>query len=127
MDATTAAAVEEAADLAEARQDILPDFLRTVKEDPTHENKTFKKMREMKEREVEHVRYRSSRDHVADASIQAAAQSMRMEARHALKDTQNELRSLFQALPEATSRALTTSPRQISCSERTSAPCRSRF
>ena len=94
MDDTTAAAVEEAADLAHARRDILPDFLRTVKEDPTHENKTFKKMREMKEREVEHVRYRSSRDHVADASIQAAAQSMRMEARHALKPTQNELRSL---------------------------------
>ena len=94
MDDTTAAAVEEAADLAHARRDILPDFLRTVKEDPTHENKTFKKMREMKEREVEHVRYRSSRDHVADTSIQAAAQSMRMEARHALKPFQNELRSL---------------------------------
>ena len=64
------------------------------KEDPTHEHKTFKMMREMKEREVEHVRFRSSRDHAADASIQAAAQSMRMVALAALKPTQNELKSL---------------------------------
>ena len=94
MDETTAAAVEEAADLAQARRDMLPDFLRTGKEDPKHENKTFKMMREMKEREVEHVRYRSSMDHAADPSIQAAAQWMRMVARAALKLTQNELKSL---------------------------------
>ena len=101
MDDTTAAAVEEAADLAHARRDILPDFLRTAKEDPTHENKTFKKMREMKEREVEHVRYRSSKDHVADAAIQAAAHSMRRNARDALRSTQNELKSLCEDVTPA--------------------------
>ena len=97
MDAIMAAAVEEAADLAQARRDMLPDFLRTVKEDPMHENKAFKNMREMKEREVEHVRYRSSRDHVTTADIQAATQSMRMEARQALKDAPGVLQSLWGA------------------------------
>ena len=42
------------------------------------------KIQAMKEREVEHVRYRRSRDHETDAELQATLQGMRVEARAAL-------------------------------------------
>ena len=48
----------------------------------------------MKKREVEHVRYRSSKDHMGEVDVQAVTQSIRMEARLALKQEKGALRDL---------------------------------
>ena len=75
---------------------MLPSYLQAMPEDTEMEDVFYKEVRDMNERELEHVRYRCTRAFTEDAGVVATANKVRVGAKRKLCDPRVDIAEAFE-------------------------------